>query len=467
MIGRARSRDGAADGSAAGRPPAAVGGDEFLEALESVSCGIRDPVAKLRYLRTSLARYGDADRALRAVPYRPLRRALYRWLSLEGLRRLMGGESAIPIDPRVRRSLGLRRAAVFALAACGVSALALALHVWLRPTPPSPVVAAATETPRRLAVPAPAATPEPLAVRVDGVAPARRGVAPARIWLVEKGAGYEQYSNGLRIDTTHTVAGDTRRFRVFDREGRLSSEVQGRPAGLLFHTSESDVWPLEAEFNENLRDSSQRLLRYVQRNKLYNYLVDRFGRVYRVVEETAKANHSGNSVWAHGDRVYLNLNHPFLGVCFETRWEGAQALPITEAQFAAGRALTDVLRQKWDIPPEMCTAHGLASVNPVKRLIGHHMDWSRGFPFEAFGLPDQYAVSAASVELFGFWYDDDFLKVLPEPWPGVTVAGRVLEAEAARRGATVEQVRRERQARYDAWREQARMADAPTRGAGG
>ena len=38
----------------------------------------------------------------------------------------------------------------------------------------------------------------------------------------------------------------------------------------------------------------------------------------------------------------------------------------------------------------MCVAHGLTSVNPKKHLIGHHMDWARGFPFEAFGLPDQY-----------------------------------------------------------------------------
>ena len=34
--------------------------------------------------------------------------------------------------------------------------------------------------------------------------------------------------------------------------------------------------------------------------------------------------------------------------------------------------------------------HGLTSVNPKKHLIGHHLDWARGFPFEAFGLPDQY-----------------------------------------------------------------------------
>ena len=42
----------------------------------------------------------------------------------------------------------------------------------------------------------------------------------------------------------------------------------------------------------------QRLLRYVQQNRLYHYVIDRFGRVYRVVAEESKANHAGHSVWA-------------------------------------------------------------------------------------------------------------------------------------------------------------------------
>ena len=99
-----------------------------------------------------------------------------------------------------------------------------------------------------------------------------------------------------------------------------------------------------------------------------------------MVEEESKANHAGHSVWAGGDRVYLNLNHAFLGVSFETRWEGGRALPITQAQFAAGRNLTDYLRQRYEIAPEMCVTHGLTSVNPKKRLIGHHLDWARGLP---------------------------------------------------------------------------------------
>lgn len=97
----------------------------------------------------------------------------------------------------------------------------------------------------------------------------------------------------------------------------------------------------------------------------------------------------------------------------------------------------------------MCVAHGLASVNPKKHLIGHHMDWSRGFPWSAFGLPDQYKREAPSVAMFGFGYDDDFLKVLGEPWQGVRDGEQRLASEAQRRGVAVDEVRQERQGLYD------------------
>jgi hypothetical protein len=240
----------------------------------------------------------------------------------------------------------------------------------------------------------------------------------------------------------------------------MAPEVESQPAGILFHTTESDIWPLQASFNENLRDSTARLLRYLQRNRVYHYVIDRFGRVFRVVEEDSKANHAGNSIWAHGDRVYLNLNHAFLGVSFETRWEGGRALPITQAQLAAGRGLAEYLRARYEIPAEMCVTHGLTSVNPKKRLIGHHLDWARGFPFAAFGLPDQYARAAPSVSLFGFGYDEGFVKVMGEPWPGVREAEKAVADEASRSGRTLDEVMREKRELYDRWvQEQSREDD--------
>jgi hypothetical protein len=287
------------------------------------------------------------------------------------------------------------------------------------------------------------------------------GLMPSTIWLADRGPGWELYSNGLRIETGYAVLGDKRRYRVFDQDV-LSPETFDRPVGILFHTSESDVWPLEPGFNENLRGSTHRLLRYLAREKTYHYLIDRFGRVYRVVEDEAKANHAGHSVWQDEGRVYLHLNHAFLGVSFETRWEGGRALPITEAQFGSGKNLTAWLRQRWDIAPSMCVAHGLTSVNPRRHLIGHHLDWARGFPFASFGLPDAYSRPAPSVALFGFGYDSDFLKVLGEPWSGVFHAERALESEAARLGRSADDLRRDKRALYDRWlQEQARVDDSP------
>ncbi|HEY6548152.1 MAG TPA: peptidoglycan recognition family protein, partial [Vicinamibacteria bacterium] len=338
-----------------------------MVALEETSRKINDPVAKLRYLRGSIAEYQD---------------------------------NLTRKDPKPQRSTPL----VASLAATAVLAFGAAAWYFSRPT------AAAPETPATL----------PAVAEALPALPA--GTQPASIWLVEKNDASEQYSNGLRIDTTWEVQGDPRRFRAFEAGRGMREEVQDKPIGILFHTSESDIWPLDESFNENLRTSSQNLLRYLQKNHVYNYLIDRFGRVFRVVTDETKANHAGHSVWTKDDAVYLGLNPSFLGVSFETRWEGGRALPITAAQLAAGRNLTDWLRQRFEIPADMCTGHGLVSVNAKKHLIGHHVDWARGFPFEAFGLPDQYTRQAPHVALFGLGYDTDFLKVMGEPWPGVREA---------------------------------------------
>ena len=374
------------------------------------------------------------------LPGAPLRWVAYQLTGVEEARPLFSRNPWGALDPprrsrpplprRARRTVNA--AALLLMAAAG---LALAGYPLRRSTEP---LASAAATPR------PVATAE---ARLD---PPRGGLTPERIWLVDSGAAFELYSNGLRIDTTWAVRGEPRRYRVFTLGGGMGEELHDRPIGIVYHTSESDIWPLEESFNEKLRDSSQDLLRYLRRNQVYHYLVDRFGRVYRVVEEKDKANHAGMSVWGQGDRVYLNLNGPTIGVSFETRWEGGRALPITRAQLEAGRSLTDYLRHKWQIAPELCVTHGLASVNPKKHLIGHHLDWARGFPFEAFSLPDQYQVESPAVRL-GFACDERFLAVMGEPWPGAKQAADRLAAEAAANGRSVDEERKQRVRAYDRW----------------
>ncbi|HKZ32802.1 MAG TPA: peptidoglycan recognition family protein [Vicinamibacteria bacterium] len=429
--------------SAAPRP-AATGlagfGRRPLAALEARGRTIRDPVEKLRFLRHSIERFETLDERLQLLPGAPLRWVAYQLTGVEETRPLFSRNPWGALDPprRNRRPLPRRArrtvnaAALLLMAAAG---LALAGYPLRRSTElPASVVA----TPR------PVATPQ---ARLD---PPRGGLTPERIWLVDSGAAFELYSNGLRIDTTWAVRGEPRRYRVFTLGGGMGEEVHDRPVGIVYHTSESDIWPLEESFNEKLRDSSQDLLRYLRRNQVYHYLVDRFGRVYRVVEEKDKANHAGMSVWAEGDRIYLNLNGPTIGVSFETRWEGGRALPITRAQLEAGRSLSDYLRHKWQIAPELCVTHGLASVNPKKHLIGHHLDWARGFPFDAFSLPDQYQVESPAVRL-GFAWDERFLAVMNEPWPGAKQAADRLAAEAAATGRSVDEERKQRARGYDGW----------------
>ena len=61
------------------------------------------------------------------------------------------------------------------------------------------------------------------------------------------------------------------------------------------------------------------MLEYARAHRLYNYLIDRFGRTYRIVRDEFEANHAGNSVWSDGRSVYVNLSASFIGVCFEGR----------------------------------------------------------------------------------------------------------------------------------------------------
>ena len=426
---------------------AAVGlphGRELALALERVSRDIRDPAAKLRFIRASLQRYARVDRAVSSVPFAPLRRVIYHIVGLEGLRRLV--EANPFLDQQTATAIARGRRVLKASVVLLVAGFGIVVSEWVRETLAAPEAA---QTRPLHAEQVSAASP---AAEAPGPIPAD-AQAPSRAWLVERGQGWEQYSNGLRIELSHVASGPARRYKIFRKGVGLLDDVHDVPVGLLYHTSESDIWPLQEAFNESLRDSSQRLLRYIQRKRLYNYVIDRFGRVFRIIPDAERANHAGYSIWAVEQDVYLNLNNAFIGICFESRWQGGHASPITRAQLSAGRMLTEYLRQRYAIAPQMCVTHGITSVNPRKHLIGHHVDWARGFPFAAYGLPDHYERPAPSVELFGFGYDEDFLTVMGEPWEGVRRAEDLLARDAVRQGVSVEVLRTERQALYDRWLE--------------
>lgn len=267
---------------------------------------------------------------------------------------------------------------------------------------------------------------------------------PEKVWLVEQGADFERYSNGARIINSFETANRPRRFLTFKPGGtEAGGEAQSAPVGIVYHTSESVLLPFVAGNSDSIEFRSKNLLAYVREKKSYNYVIDRFGQVYRVVRDEDAAFHAGNSVWSDGRVVYTGLNESFLGVCFETKADVAEGgEQLTEAQVLAGRLLTQVLRSRYQIDDANCTAHGLVSVNPSNGRIAFHHDWARGFPFEAMGLSDKYAVAPASVAELGFGYDPELVALLGgRMWPGVTAGEEAFARRAQTQGAGADELR--------------------------
>ncbi len=255
----------------------------------------------------------------------------------------------------------------------------------------------------------------------------------AEVWLVEKNQDSETYSNGLRIETRGAVGNHPRSYEAFPAVGGRAPGVRrSEPAGIVFHTTQSRQAPFEARRNGELKRLGESLLDYVRRKRAYNFLIDRFGRVHRVVVEAHAANHAGHSVWGDGEWLYVNLNESFIGVSFEaeTQAEGAGA-EASPAQVRAAAILVEMLRARYRIPAANCVTHAQVSVNPSNMRVGYHTDWASNFPFEQLGLPNNYERAPPALVEFGFEYDPAFLS-----WAGTHLhAGVALAEETVRRRA--------------------------------
>jgi hypothetical protein len=273
----------------------------------------------------------------------------------------------------------------------------------------------------------------------DANAPMRRPprapqVSPDRgpdAWLVEKTKDVETYSNGLRIENLYAVSHRPRAYKALPARGG-EPVPRFRPAGIVFHTTESHLPPFDPERTPELKRAGRDLLRYVRENRSYHYLIDRFGRVWRVVRESDAASHAGWSVWADEEWTYINLNDSFLAVAFEAS-SGAPTV-ANPAQIHSGRVLTEMLRARYGISAANCVTHAQVSVNPRNHHIGYHTDWTSGFPFAALGLPDNYALPAPSLILFGFTTGSaPPVSGSQGIWSGVRAAERQIQSEAALR----------------------------------
>jgi hypothetical protein len=299
------------------------------------------------------------------------------------------------------------------------------------------------------------------------------------IWLVEKTADREFYSNRLQIITTYTIPNIPREYYRFSRNSDYSptnGKITDKVSGIVYHASESDLYPFMPEMNHSILNYSKRLIKYLLRKKSYHYFIDRFGRVYRLVREDDAAFHAGKSIWADDESLYLNLNHAFIGICFEGKdfeeidtkkqKKGHPAnskssflkptgiSSFNEAQLRSGKELTDWLRVKYKISQQNCVPHALISVNTKRMLIGFHLDLSRGFPFARLGLTDKYQEPLPSMVEFGFRYDKYFEKIFNgNLWRGIGYSEEILQRRARNSGLSVAEYRKILQQRFTRYME--------------
>lgn len=293
--------------------------------------------------------------------------------------------------------------------------------------------------------------------------PAKYGYQSEKVWLVERTNEHERYSNGCRILTKYETENHPRGYYTIPRGAETDGEVERHDVvGIVYHTSESDIVPFISDNNDSIQRRSMGLLDWIRQKKSYNYLIDRYGEVYRVVRDDQAAHHAGNSIWADSKYNYIGLNESFIGICFEsTVSAGTLQETLTEAQISAGRTLTNVLRSKYSIDDANCTTHGLVSVNPDKMLIAFHHDWVRNFPFEAMGLSDKYKVQPPNMSDYGFVYDEEILEKLGRTlWPGAIAAEEAFNKYAEKLHVNPEVLRRRLRDRYVSQLEKARKLHA-------
>ena len=265
------------------------------------------------------------------------------------------------------------------------------------------------------------------------------------VWLVEKTHDIETYSNGLLIDDRYAVSSEPRvPYSVFGQNEPISSQagLRTQPAGIVYHTTESDQASFEENQNGALKRIGKEVLSFVQRNHCYHFVIDRFGQVFRIVEESDIAYHAGNSVWGDARAIYVNLNASFLGVAFETQSQPGELPSANPAQIHAARVLTQMLRGKYRIPESNCVTHAQVSVNPSNMLVGYHTDWSGNFPFLEVGLNDNYNAPPPSIYAFGFDYDPVFVhRTGLRLWQGLALAEDQLRTQATAQGLRLPQYR--------------------------
>lgn len=290
--------------------------------------------------------------------------------------------------------------------------------------------------------------------KLPSVAPASspQDLPPDSVWQVEQTAAYENYSNGLRIEKQYTIANSPRtRYRVFRRERPSMDKFEWKSGviGIVYHTTESHVASFQQSNTAVQTKSDLWTIGDIQKRRCYNYVIDRYGRVWRVVDEASVAWHAGRSIWSDVKGTYVDVNESFIGIAFEAQTYDDSQATATPAQIHSAHALTDMLRSKYKIPSYNCVTHAQVSVSAEFMKVGHHTDWAGNFPFVAMGLPDNYALPLPSVWAFGFDYDPIFVRATGNRmWQGLIYADQMIREQASLAGLTAPQYKQLLQQRY-------------------
>ncbi|MEN3332173.1 MAG: hypothetical protein V7641_1538 [Blastocatellia bacterium] len=415
---------------------------------------IKSPILRLKFLQSAM-KIAPPEGFVHKLPV--VGSLQHRALLIVELSKVLPVTEPAPLALRVTALLYRMRHAVYA--ACLMVALAAGLGLGYAVMNVASRLFVSTEAqgPATVAADASSANANTAASEAVAHIGSEAGLTLDKVWLAEQGNGYEFYSNGVRVLNEYETAGERREFYGFPVDGVARGADDGerltRPLGIIYHVSEGDQLPFDNEYNASLQTHSKALLEYAREHRLYNYVIDRFGRVYRLVRDEEAANHAGNSAWSDGRNLYLNLNASFIGVCFEgqsRRGKAVGADGINETQIYAARQLTAVLRSKYEIADANCVTHGLVSVNPSNKLMGYHTDWVAGFPFAAIGLTNKYDTEIAAISRLGFNYDSAYLAAAGgKRWPGLDKADVALRDAARQSGASVEEKRRALQEVYE------------------
>lgn len=409
--------------------------------LDAISSRIQEPISKLWFLKTSLARFESSSAVLRRLPFTS--DVLLAYIAMQSLAELCQSPRAAHVPLPRRRILWLHRLRYpLALAVFAVS-LFLGFHVGQ--VGYDVAVVARTWLSDQLR-PLVASTEDSIDLEPILALPDRVGAPPEDVWLVEEKQDEEFWSNGLRIDTRFTTKTHARSYVSFPLNDASASQRHGRPIGIVYHTTESDMAPLAADSSEDVLATTRDLIGWLSRRGIYHYVIDRFGQVFRTVPDDDVAVHAGQSIWADEENFYLDLNDSFLGVAFESRMDARSI--ITQAQLQSAINLTDLLRIRYGLDDQNCVPHGLVSVSAIRRSVGYHLDWVRGFPFGALGLSDKYSTPPPSITLFGLRPGTELLQRLGESWPGLAKAEAMLAATASENQVSIGAYRDRLQQKY-------------------